>query len=146
MSRVTLDLTTEQAQAVDAALDLYTRICLGQIDEIADLIRMGVIPAYTRRDESRQCVSNETTQTIETTLKVVKTLLGHPANGSFGIGSPHVAMSGRRTYEIHKVLAQALAVARDPSPGLRGVDYDGLGPRYTDDPAPIAKVDSGEVE
>ena len=44
MEKVTLTLTIEQAVAVRDALDLYSRICIGQIEEIGQLVRFGTIP------------------------------------------------------------------------------------------------------
>lgn len=70
-----------------------------------------------------------------------KTVLGYPKNGSHGIGHPHVCESGRRAYELQKVLEKVLAIHRNPNPEFRGVSYDGLGPRYTKDPAPKVWID-----
>ena len=44
MTNVTLTLTIEQAQSVSKALDLYNRVCIGQINEISQLVRVGIIP------------------------------------------------------------------------------------------------------
>lgn len=70
----------------------------------------------------------------------MKEVLGLHRSSHLGIGHPHMAMSGRRSYEVKKVLAKTLAELRNPNPSFRSVDYDGLGPRYTSDPEPRAVV------
>lgn len=135
--------TDEQASAVIAALDLYTRMSLGQIEELAYLMRCGEIkPRDDKGDDDRWLCD------IEAALARVKTLLGHPQGGSFGVGSPKVSSSAHRCYEIKKVLAQVLAMKRNPRPDFPYVDYDGLFLRYTKDPAPTAhsEVPTGVAE
>jgi hypothetical protein len=45
-------------------------------------------------------------------------------------------MAGRRAYEVSRVLDKVLAEYREPNPSFRGVDYDGLRMRYTQDAMP----------
>lgn len=66
--------------------------------------------------------------------------LGYPANGSYSIGNARLDGRVQRAYEVKKVLQKALAEHRDPNPSFRGVDYDGLIIRYTQDPVPLAAV------
>lgn len=127
--RVTIVLTVGQAYALRDALDAYSRLCMGQLEEIAGLVRQGVIPARTANPAD---VADHT----ESLMKQAKSLLGHPSSGSYGIGNPNVSLSGRRAYELQKTVDKVLAIHRDPAPGIRGVNYDGLTVRYTDDPAP----------
>ena len=132
---ITLHLPTdEQARAVVAALDLYTRMSLGQFDELAYLMRCGEIKPREDKADDRWL------QDVEQTLATLKTLLGHPQSGSFGVGSPKVSASAHRCYELQKVLSRALAMKREPRPDFPYIDYDGLIVRYTQDPAPSTQI------
>lgn len=140
MEKVTLELSLEQAYAVRDALDCYSRLCIGQIEEVGELVRSGMIPLAASSERPRQMASPDQIDEAIKHLNQVKEVLGYPRNGSNGIGHAHVHASGCRAYETKKVLAQTLAYHREPAPAFKGVDYDGLGPRYTQDPAPIARV------
>ena len=146
-TRVHFDLTVDQAAAVDLALDAYTRLCIGQLEEVASLIRQGVIPLAREGRDDRTTASCAVADEVEALMNQAKALLGYPSNGSNGIGHQHVHISGRRAYEAHKVLAKELAHHRDSEPSIwKGVAYDGLGPRYTQDPAPRVGIqDGGDV-
>lgn len=134
---VTLTLPTiEQAHAVKAALDLYMRMGLGQFDELAYLVRCDEL-----KHANRELTPEEAEEFRDLTVQM-RSLMGHENGASFGVGSKRVSVTAHRCYEAYKVLAQALAVARDPSPtGFKGVDHDGLIVRYTQDPAPTARVE-----
>lgn len=150
-ARITLTLTPEQAQAVCEALDTYTRLAIGQLEVVSGLVRFGVIPqghAGTRereqgQDNPRELASAQTCDQVEELLGSAKAALGYYRNGSNGIGHPHVHITGLRAYEALKALSQAVAIQRDPEPKFRGVNYDGLLVRYTQDPAPVAAAHLG---
>lgn len=150
-ARITLTLTPEQAQAVCEALDTYTRLTIGQLEVVSGLVRFGVIPqghAGTRereqgQDNPRELASAQTCDQVEELLGSAKAALGYYRNGNNGIGHPHVHITGLRAYEALKALSQAVAIQRDPKPKFRGVNYDGLLVRYTQDPAPVAAAHAG---
>lgn len=134
---VTLTLPTiEQAHAVKAALDLYICMGLGQFNELANLVR---------RDEFKHKTKELTADEMEEFSVLTQNLcdfMGHDNGASFGVGNRRVSATAHRCYEAYKVLDQALAVARDPSPtDFKGVDHDGLIVRYTQDPAPTARAE-----
>lgn len=137
MTNLTLTITTDQAAAMSRQLDLAMRIHLLQFREIEHMARMGELKHQTGRrltmDECKQ---------LDFWLALVSGIFGFESNASFGIGSSHVSTDAHRGYEIKKVVDKALAEWREPNPqGMRGVDRDGLICRYTNDPAPVAKVD-----
>lgn len=135
-SKVTLEMTVEQAAAIAHMLDLATRIHLCQFSEIEWLSRLGYIKHRLGHNLNQDDWGH-----IEVYADHMKSVFGFPSNASFGIGSPHVSKDAHRGYEVKKVLEKALAEHRDPNPkGLRGVNYDGLVVRYTDDPVPVAAV------
>jgi len=137
---VHLTLTLEQAQAVCDALDLYSRLGIGQIEEVASLVRSGMIPTFRSAELPRAVANIDACEQVETLLHAVKQALGYPRHGSYGIGHAHVAKGTHRCFETKKALEQALALHRNPNPEFRGVNYDGLLLRYTRDPAPVARV------
>jgi hypothetical protein len=139
-SSVQITLTISQCQAVADALDFYSRICIGQLEEVASLVSDERIPLCSSGQSTRKTADPYLCDKIMRMMEEVKITLGYPKNGSHGIGHTHVHKSGHRAYEIQKVLNKTLAEYRDPNPGMRGVHYDGLGPRYTTDPAPTAVV------
>lgn len=133
---VQVTLTLGQAQALNRALDTYVRIGIGQFETILELMRFDEITPAAER----VVIDVALLEKVEEYLKQLKSLMGHYRGASLGIGSPKATASVRRAYEIKKVVAKALAEHRDPSPSLRGVDYDGLLVRYTQDEAPQAVV------
>jgi len=137
-TRFHLTLTDGQAQAVLDALELYMRLGIGQVDYVSDLLRFGTLPTFrsdTRRGE-RKTAAPGVIEDVEDMLNQIKEKLGYPRNGSHGIGHPDNHISVSRSHEILKVLQRAVAESRDPKPMMKGVMYDGLIVRYTDDPAP----------
>jgi len=137
---VSLDVSGHRAIAVSAACDLYTRVCMGQMEEIVELVRMSVIPAARHETEERAGVHYETVEKIDGHVAALKRALGHHPNSSLGVGHPHVDLSAKRAWEVKKAIDKAIAVHRDPNPGFRGVNYDGNDLRYTRDPVPVATV------
>lgn len=138
MQNIQLTLTPEQARVVQDALDVYTRITLGQFEKLTELMRSGVVSRAGTPDTPRALPTIENIEFCEALLKQVKSELGFPSNGSHGIGHAHVHLSGARAYEVHKVLARTLAEMTNPNPSFKGVNYDGLLVRYTQDPEPVA--------
>ena len=134
MTAITITLPTlDQAYAVKAALDLYMRMGLGQFDELAHLVRCNEFKHTTQ-----ELTADQMDEFSALTQKL-RDFMGHEYGASFGVGNKRVSITAHRCYETYKALAQTLAMARDPSPtGLKGVDYDGLTVRYTQDPAPTA--------
>lgn len=145
MPTVTLTLTLDQAVAVRDALDLYTRVCIGQLEEVAHLVRYGTIPVARLFNPERQLASPDQCDEVVRLMDQAKTVLGYPTNGSNGIGHPHVHITGTRAYEVEKTLAKVIADYQHPT-GFRGVDHDGLTVRYTQDPAPGATLDHAAKE
>lgn len=136
-SSVHLDLTIEQAHAVSRALDLFARMGIGQMREIAGLVRDGSIPfSPARLGADRLGAMNA----IDDLCADISNQLGFMRNANHGIGGEQVPASARRAYEVGMVLEKALAEHRDPNPSFRGVNYNGLTVRYTSDPEPSASV------
>jgi hypothetical protein len=137
--RLHCDMSLEQAEAVRQGLDLATRMGLGQIGEIAHLVRMGSIRV---RDDAatdgHRDATMEECERIESLTTEIARVLGHPSGGSFGIGNRGVPMHAKRQYETGKAIAKALADRRDP--GGMSVHHDGVGVRYAPDAVTTASI------
>lgn len=144
-TKVTIECTPEQAQAIADSLEVFTRLSIGQIEHLAEMITFGAIPLGGRHDNhgrilERTVADYEKNAMIRDLCNQIKTQLGYPLSGSNSIGHPHVTKEAHRAWEAKKVIDKALAEYRNPKPEFAGVNYDGLTVRYTSDPAPIAHV------
>lgn len=145
MKKVCIEVTLDQAQALSEACDLYTRMGLGQMGEISELVRSGMIPMHVKSPTGsygeRVLPPVEVCEQVDALVRQIQEVLGFAPGASRGVGHPHNPVQTTRAYEIKKVLDKVIAEERNPSPQFRGVNYDGLGPRYTTDPAPRAWVE-----
>lgn len=139
MIKFTITVDENQAKTISNALDFYTRICLGQFEEIENMIRMKRIPLGPNIsvNDVGECIN--VARKVSNYIRDAKMALGHSPNGSWGIFYEKLPIAAKRCYEIQKVIDEAIAYSNDPDPEFRGVDYDGLWTRLTDDPAPICE-------
>lgn len=119
MSEYSLGLTTVQAQLTSAALDMYTRIGLGQLENILEH------PAIFAK------LSAENRADAEWLVHRLKYLLfGFEPNASHGITNLAVDDKARQAYDIRCVIRHRLAWDKAGNPPNRdfqtmfGVDYD----------------------
>lgn len=132
--------TAEQAAVLVKALDVYTRLGIGQISIITEMINTHQIPSLPGRAVGSD-QSLDLRDASYNLINKLSRLLGYSgSNHSMGIGGTAVSIDTHRAYEMQKVISQALALDHDQNPLLRGVHYDGLIVRYTRDPAPRAYV------
>ena len=142
MTAVTIHVTIEQARAMCHALDTYSRLCIGQFEELAQLCRDGTIPiGGVAVSEPRTAPHVEFCDEVDALLRQAKVKLGYSPNGSNGIGHPHVHVSGHRAWELKKQIERALAMHREPNPSFPSVDYDGRIVHYTSDPDAVVRVE-----
>lgn len=141
---IRLTMTEEQAGVLRDALDLYARIGLGQVEPIADMVVTGIA-----QTADGQHASIEQLDLIRDGLSLVRHALGFQGAGhSRGIGADGVPLAITTAWDMKKVVAQAVAIARDPEPsiGARGVDYDGLFVSFSPKPHPVAEIIEGDLE
>lgn len=140
-TRIQIDVTLEQAQVIAKATELLARLSLGQVGQIAEMVAMQEIPMHAPSDAPSRQSTVEVCDAVREKIAGIHADLGYSGMGhSLGIGNKHVPIAGHRAYEITKVLQKVLSEHRDPNPQFRGVNYDGLMLRYTQDPAPEARV------
>lgn len=141
---VVLRMSLEHAKAMALGAEILTRLGLGQMTYVRELVQDGTIPPF-EVDSAKPLpfATREQIDEIDDLLRGVKARLGVPFNGSRSIGHRHNHTSVHHAYEALQVLNQALAQHRDPEPTFRGHEYDGLMMRYTQSPAPSAEVVDG---
>lgn len=146
MSKYTIELQNDaQAKVLTEALDLYVRVRIGQLGAVTQMARSGQIPygnVTLAKEFSREM---DALQTVEDCINGAKQALGHPSNGNHGIGHKDVADDTKRAYELMKTLDKVIAQTRDPNPSMRGVNYDGVLVRYTQDELPVVTADNALV-
>lgn len=137
--RVVVEMTPEQADAVERALDLYSRLLSGQVGEVAGLAREGYLSVRVPDGHPRAPTGMDETDRIEEAMRGVRAVLGD----YHGIGHRHVHVHGKRAYEVQKAIGHVLAYRANPNPEMATVRHDGLTVRYTSDPAPVATLVPG---
>ena len=138
--KVEVTVSIDQARVIAEALDVYARLSIGQVNMISEMVAYQKIPVYAENGKPSVMVTAEVCDAVRDKMEQVNRLLGYSGLGNMGIGSDHVPMSGRRAYEVSRVMEKALAEHRDPNPSFRGVDYDGLRVRYTQDTLPVVAI------
>lgn len=139
MKKVVVEMTLEQAEANCKALDLLTRICMGQINIIEELFRYeGVKARDSSSPSGGRNLTQEELKEVGSLCASMKGVLGFERGASFSIGSQAVNSDAHRAYEVLCVLREALA--KDRTPNGSSVWHYGLTVRYTKDPAPVASI------
>jgi hypothetical protein len=117
-----LELTTEQAKVVIAALDAYSRIHMGQIGIVAEIMTEGSYDSEDLADVRGLCSD-------------IKEAVGLPTNGSYGIFHPKVPPQAKVSWDIVCVLRQV--VARAENHGSHSVWHQD--PMHCEKSVPLAK-------
>lgn len=145
-AEVTLTMSVSRAQAVKSALELFSRLSIGQIESVTEMLRHGDIPRRGDSSSPRALPTIDQIESIDALLMEAKSILGYSRGGSLWVGNPHVTEAGHLAWETYKELSRALAVHRNPAPSFRGVDYDGNLLRYTQEPLPVATVQEAAAQ
>lgn len=122
-----IDLSEQQAKIVAAALDLYSRIGIGQMEIVSEvMVDLNIInPLGTGRE------------VITEKLHEIKALLGHPKNGSFGICNPVVNDDVKTAYDLECVIKKELTSNCVSRVGTNVWSYD---PLHTNKKEPLAEI------
>ena len=108
--KYTLTLDEKQAELLVCALDLFTRIGIGQFEEIVSLW-------------VRDHISNLSPEQIEKARKALgstkRALTGFTLNASYGIHSPEVPDRFRVARDLLEVIRHRLAWDKHPEGGLQ---------------------------
>lgn len=136
---VEMRMSLAHAQALSKVLDLGVRIHIGQMNEIENLARAGVIKGRNIGGSDAFPLDMTSLAELEALLNQVKAIFGHPTNGSFGIGAEGVHPDAKHAYEAKKAIDRALHLHLRPDDRF-SVTRDGVTVRYTDQKAPEAAV------
>lgn len=146
--KVGIYLPLHMFQILKSALDMKFRLQMGQLDYFAEWLVEGYVPlgegfkksnGLTDDEESHAYLARDAVTYL---LHQMKAQIGYGPHGSWGVGSTGrgIHPSTGVAYEIYKVISKAIAVHRDPNPTFRGVDYDGVGPRYSQEPLAVVEI------
>lgn len=106
-----LKITEDQAKIISKALDLYSRIFMGQFKEILDF-QFGWKMELEDHEWCRKALQ---------TVKRVAT--GLENNAYYGIFSEKISNKARAAYDIHQVIRNKLAWDNNPNGGIT-VNFD----------------------
>lgn len=108
--KYSLNITKQQAEIIIKALDLYSRIGMGQIIEVLD--------HHTNRIKPEQAII------IYNKLNEIKPMLtGLPTNSYYSISSDQISNNYRIAYDLQQVIRHRLAWDGNPDGGF-GVNFD----------------------
>ncbi len=113
-----LHLTEKQARVIINALDLYSRIGMGQLKEVAYVLRHNPIPASASEAENRSSILID----IKDELDVLSKLWMN-GSGYHSINSSKISDVFRIAWDIQQVIRHRLAWDRNPK-GEITVDFD----------------------
>lgn len=138
-----LKINARQAQVMSDALDFYSRIGIGQFEELVHRARHGDI-----KNRHGEWATPEQLNTAENLIKMVKKeLLGLDSNSSYGITGELTSDSSKIAGEIHHVIRKRISWDRRGNPlkrewgssdSMMGVSYDA--PMQWS-PEPLAKIE-----
>jgi hypothetical protein len=112
--KIQITVTEKQAQVILAALDIYSRLGMGQWERLDEFLREKFwhrIQGYTFIGMSN--VETPVADLIRSRLDEIKKLVwDHPPNGSYSIFNDQVPVHCREAYDIIQVLRKAIAEHR----------------------------------
>lgn len=130
MKKYNLEITEEQAYIISNALDLYSRVLIGQFEEVANVITWNI---RKFKDIDGREISPDNMNFFKDGIEKCKEVfLNIPRHGSHGIHSPEVDDSARKSYDMHQVVRNKLAWDKknkdpakdDRTPDMIQVIYD----------------------
>jgi len=91
------NITEQQLRVISEALDLYSRVLTGQLNEVPNVLRKK-LALYNQNEQSRDDIN----QAISTIKRYMFPNI-HPYV-AYSIGSPDTNIDAKRAYEIYKVI------------------------------------------
>lgn len=139
--RVRIVLTGEKSYRLTSALELYSRVGIGQLEFVGECVRDGSVCTSIGKISDRYAGDQFTVgHRVEDTLRGFKPVIGHPASGSWGISADIVSDDVKLAWETYKEIEKARSYYREPNPKFKGVNYDGNPFQYTREPLPGVRV------
>jgi hypothetical protein len=139
MKNYNIHLNENQLQVLVNALDLYSRIGIGQLEEVEMIYRLD----GRKKQVDRNYDTDESTEIdfdhLHQILNLAKQELGHGQGSHYGIYSKEVPDAFRVAWDIMKVVRHQLAIDRCPTGGF-GVDFD-IPQQSGKEPLPIISIE-----
>ena len=104
--KLQVTMTLNQANLIVNALDLYSRMHMGQFSSLYSFLRMNTVVGHDLIDHDSQTKMDEYDQ-AEVHLKKFAETLGFSYNSSWGILSKEIHNEAREAFDIQQVLRQA---------------------------------------
>lgn len=146
MNSYNLELNKEHSNLLVRALDLYSRVLMGQYEEVENIIRWYSV--------NKEDFPKEGLDKLRDCLIEGKKAMGHPSNGSHGIHSDKIHDDARKCYDIQQVIRHIVAwgeMGKDPNKDERdfkemfGVSFDTPLKSSTDDKYIMPKMEKNNV-
>lgn len=139
-----IQCSREQVQLINNALDLYSRVLIGQLQEVESVLRWNI---PENDDPNRYEKLNK----LSDAIKEAKPLIGLPQNGSYGIhNTTEVSDVARKMWDMQKVFRHKIAwddEGKDPNIDERdfkrmfGVNFDTPDKSSTDENFELPTID-----
>lgn len=114
--KFTITVDDKQLQVINDALDMYSRMGMGQLDvSVEEFLRMHFYQLYYEQPAAEETTPPDLTRgkLVEAYINDVKALVfNHPPNGSWGIYNDKVPRACREAYDLKQVFRKVLAEQR----------------------------------
>lgn len=127
--KITLTLSDKQAQVLVGALDLYSRVLIGQIENVEEVLRLNYPDLATARLGTARGLCD--------TIKMI--LWEFQSGASFGIHNPRVPDKARQAWDLQQVIRNTIARTKNPEGGIQ-VCYDTPTQTSTEEPLATATI------
>ena len=128
MTKVTIELTKEQAGTLMQACELFARIKMGQFDEIIHTMHMDTYDKSLNRPEFDQDMA-------KAYLNQARNVIFSDIGSSAYIGISHTSESSKMAWDIYQQLRHDLCVYTNPKPADPMIAWD----RAYDTPYALSK-------
>jgi hypothetical protein len=118
MNTTTLVMNEEQTNIVIKALDFYSRILSGQVEEIPIVLRLANLPFFKSYYDTEGMERN-----IENGLTHLRLRYFPQAHSNSGVGIGNAPVEAKIAYDMQQVVRHAVAWHNEPSGGLTR-DFD----------------------
>jgi hypothetical protein len=136
---VTLKMNKQQAKIVDIALELFTRLHLGQLEE---LLWLPIAKNGDKNVNSLGSMKSIEAQEIIQTLK--KEMFGFDRSMNWGLSSDKVADQAKIACDIHEVIRYKTSWHNNPNPKNPGLSVSFDEPFHWHRPVPLCEVEIKE--
>lgn len=109
-----LEMTAEHAEILVRALDCYSRIGIGQFENVLEVYSRGI----------KTALDPDAFESAREGLNEAKAAAGHPASGSHGIHNPEVSDEFRAAFDMQKVIRARLAYDKRPEGNPASPHFD----------------------